>query len=432
MKIKLFYHIAIFCVGFIGLNACQSIKSIATSRDINSQLKKSEIFSQQFTGLVLYDPIEKRYLKDFNGDKHFTPASNTKILTMAASLSVLGDSIPTFRVLDTPDTLFVEPFGDPTFLHPDFPNQPVFDQLKGKHVQVILNKPIQPFGAGWAWDDYPYDFQGERSQFPIYGNMLRITLKDTLKGASPNFFSEFISVNDDSDNNTFIARDVQLNIFQINNPRDTTTVIKDIPFKYSDELLEALLKDTLQNEVSIGYQKELTSFEILRNTNTISAIALMMLRSDNFLAEQLLITSANLKGYDHIGAYRRDLIRQWGLPESTQWVDGSGLSRYNLISPRSLVSVLDKIYEQYDWSLITTVFPTGGVSGTIKNWYPGEPPYIFAKTGTLSNNHSLSGFILTRSGKTLIFSFMNNNYTRPVSEVKKEMQVVLELIRDGY
>lgn len=83
---------------------------------------------------------------------------------------------------------------------------------------------------------------------------------------------------------------------------------------------------------------------------------------------------------------------------------------------------------------IFAYFPSGGASGTIRSWYKSddEHPYVYAKTGTLSGVHCLSGYLLTKSGKTLHFSFMHNNYVISSSELKKEMEKVLYLIYDQY
>jgi D-alanyl-D-alanine carboxypeptidase len=116
-----------------------------------------------------------------------------------------------------------------------------------------------------------------------------------------------------------------------------------------------------------------------------------------------------------------------------RWVDGSGLSRYNLFSPEAIVYVLNAIYRDVPKERLFNLFAEGGESGTIADWYPGNPyPYIYAKTGTLGNNHNISGYLITKSGKTLIFSFMNNHFTNPSSDIKKQMQYVFEWVRDNY
>ena len=112
-------------------------------------------------------------------------------------------------------------------------------------------------------------------------------------------------------------------------------------------------------------------------------------------------------------------------------MDGSGLSRYNLFTPRSVVQLLEKIYAEVPQERLFELLPAGGESGTIKNLYKADTPYVFGKTGTLENNHSLSGFLKTKSGKVLIFSFMNSNYTVPSSEIKAEMEKILLNLRDN-
>ena len=76
--------------------------------------------------------------------------------------------------------------------------------------------------------------------------------------------------------------------------------------------------------------------------------------------------------------------------------------------------------------------PAGGQSGTLKNYYDAQTPYIYAKTGSLSNNHSLTGLLITKSGKMLTFSFMNSNYVVSSSTLKAAMEEVLILARDNF
>jgi D-alanyl-D-alanine carboxypeptidase/D-alanyl-D-alanine-endopeptidase (penicillin-binding protein 4) len=162
----------------------------------------------------------------------------------------------------------------------------------------------------------------------------------------------------------------------------------------------------------------------------------MMLVSDNFLAEQILIM-ASFTISDTLSSERmREYIlgnQLKDLKQKPRWVDGSGLSRYNLFTPTSLVQVLTKLFNEIPRERLFNLFPVGGESGTLKKYYSGTvKPYIYAKSGTVGNNYSLSGYLITNSGKTLIFSFMNNHYKKPIVEVKKRMQFVFEWLRDNY
>lgn len=424
--------IAIFCVLIFCISSCTSIKNLSGSRQIDQSLKHSEIFSNQFTGFVLFDPITGEYLKEHNADLHFTPASNAKIFTTLACLSTLNDSIPSFLVSDNPDTLEITPFGDPTFLHIDFPYQPVV--RKFMHRPIIINlpaDPLTPFGPGWAWDDYQYSFQSERAWMPIYANEVRIFNDDTLH-VVPDFFSDYVNLYVGDKPGSLVYRDREYNLFNIWMEYDTSSFERKIPFDYSDELLATLLSDSTMSDVQIRRSDINIGSDTLYNQSLLPVLAVMMQRSDNFLAEQLLVVAARASGYIQLQSFRQIQLAKWGIANEVTWVDGSGLSRYNLFTPRALVKVLNQIYERETWQNIGYMFPNGGVSGTIKDWYYSDEPYVFAKTGTLSNNHCLSGFIVTNSGRKLIFSFMNNNYLTPVSQVKTAMQSILEVIRDTY
>ena len=73
------------------------------------------------------------------------------------------------------------------------------------------------------------------------------------------------------------------------------------------------------------------------------------------------------------------------LPQKPRWVDGSGLSRYNLFSPRDFVFILEKMKNDFGMERIKNIFPTGN-DGTLTNYYRAEKGYIFAKTGSLSGS----------------------------------------------
>lgn len=154
----------------------------------------------------------------------------------------------------------------------------------------------------------------------------------------------------------------------------------------------------------------------------------MMYESDNFFAEQLLLMCAG----ERTGYMFQDSIMQLSLPQPMRWVDGSGLSRYNLNSPHNQAEVLRRLWKEQTQKHLFSLFPIGGISGTLVDWYKGKDgrPYIFAKSGSMSGVQCLSGYLVTRRGKVLIFSFMHNNFTGPGKPWKMEMQRILEQIRD--
>ena len=112
------------------------------------------------------------------------------------------------------------------------------------------------------------------------------------------------------------------------------------------------------------------------------------------------------------------------------WVDGSGVSRYNLITSRNIISVLYQIHKKIGWKGVSNLFPAGGISGTIKDHYKSKnKPFVFAKTGTLRNNHNLSGFLIGKSKKKFIFSIMINHHKSSNEDVKKGIADLLFYLR---
>lgn len=430
---KILRLIVIFCV-FAFLFSCQSLKQSGIRKDISKEIRQSPVFDSYFVGFSLYDTNTDRFIAGVNDNKYFTPASNTKILTLAAWLNLGLDSIPMARLWKNNSNLLFQPLGDPTFLHPDFPNQRFIESWQNASYDTLLvvrpDTEISPFGSGWAWDDYSYDYQAERGIFPLYGNTVYISGTESGIVANPGHFGPFIST---TANRTL--RQKEFNLFEINDLQPPGKKPLQIPFVQSPELTIRLLADTLKKPV-VYFDGTVPAIRsgIFNSQPRLPVLALMMQRSDNFIAEQLIINAQLYKGFSSpesfIAYTNRTLFGN--LPDSLIWVDGSGLSRYNMFTPRSLVKVLEMLHQQLSWNEITTLFPTGGVSGTIRRWYADDTPYVFAKTGTLRHNHCLSGFLKTKSGRILIFSFMNNHYTGSTNEVRQAMQGLLEQIRDTY
>lgn len=430
-------------LGLCILSSCASVKK--TNRHINGLLTTSPIFEHGFSGLVIYEPVKHKMLYDHNGDKYFTPASNTKLFTYYTGLMTLGDSIPGLKYYTTADSLIFKGTGDPSLLNSDLPDSKVLQFLKDAKQKLFYLPPNYQeayYGPGWSWDDYNSYYSVERGAFPIYANRVGITQPEGAKlpKAYPPYFQQNLLLDSlKTTGSNRLERSKDFNEFAVPMIARDTNFYQEIPIKYSPELFVELLSDTLKKKVTL-IDKVPESFTVARTLFSISTDSLykqMLTVSDNFIAEQILLMVADkvsdtLKTSIAIDFMQDHLLAS--LPDKPIWRDGSGLSRYNLFTPRTMVRLLEKIKNKVPYEKLFTLLPNGGKTGTLKSYYAGEngEPYIFAKTGTLSNNHSLSGFLKTKSGKILIFSFMNSNYTISNNDLKMGMQEILEMIRDKY
>ncbi|WP_281503843.1 D-alanyl-D-alanine carboxypeptidase [Arenibacter sp. F26102] len=407
---------------------CKTFKNNKLSKEINKQLS-SVATTNYFQGVLVYDPVRNDTVYSHNSQKYFTPASNTKIITLFSSLKTLPDKIPALKYVVKNDTLYMEGTGDPTLLHSYFADSTAIKFAQEyENISLYLNNFKESrFGPGWAWEDYELYFSPERSGMPLYGNVVTISSKDSVQ-VIPSYFQNQVvpitySVNRELYNNTFYF-DTQR--------RDTL----ESPFMIDSTLTKKLLETVLLKKVNIVQKMPDTEKQILYSVPSDSVYKRMMQVSDNFLAEQLLILSSSTLSDTLNSAKARKFILDNYLQELRQpprWVDGSGLSRYNLFTPETMVYVLNKMYQEIPRERLFNFFPVSGLSGTLKGKFNGnDSPYIYAKTGSLGNNYCLSGYLITRSGKTLIFSFMNNHFTKSNAEVKQQMQSIFEMIRDNY
>ena len=96
-----------------------------------------------------------------------------------------------------------------------------------------------------------------------------------------------------------------------------------------------------------------------------------------------------------------------------------------------LLLIQEKVANEQD---LRYLFPTGGVDGTLKKAYSLDQgvPFVWAKTGTIFGVHCQSGDLVTRSGKRLVFSFLNNNFLGEAGPSRKEMVRIMSFIRRNY
>jgi D-alanyl-D-alanine carboxypeptidase/D-alanyl-D-alanine-endopeptidase (penicillin-binding protein 4) len=153
--------------------------------------------------------------------------------------------------------------------------------------------------------------------------------------------------------------------------------------------------------------------------------------SQNQIAEVLLRTIGLERGGAGTADSGRKVVERqleaWGVPPNTYVIrDGSGLSRYDYLAPEALVHILDVMRHSPNFQLFYDALPIAGVDGTIKTRMRGTAAEnnVHAKTGSVANARSLSGYVHTADGRMLIFSMLANNWTVPANDVTHVADVI--------
>ncbi|MFN0291511.1 D-alanyl-D-alanine carboxypeptidase [Pedobacter helvus] len=420
--------------------ACKPNQIIA--KKVAKQFKNSTMLGKYQVGFALYDMAGSEMIFQKDADKYFTPASNTKLFTFYAGLKIAPDSIPSLRYIEKGDSLIFWGTGDPSLLHTALKGTKAIDFLKSSDKKLFFANGRYKgnfFGNGWSWDDYNDYYQPEITELPLFDNVVLVTAKQAGEMTiTPKAFNSCFSADSISKATKFsVQREFLVNKFHYPLIKTTANYEQQIPFKTSTGTTLTLLADTLKKEI------QLINYELPRGAKTIystksdDVFRQLMLPSDNFVAEQLLLTYADKLGLEMstpkvIVAIKEKYLTE--LPDQPKWIDGSGLSRGNLFTPRSLIKLLDLIYKEVNnQDRLFSMLPAGGKSGTLRNAYPKtDTPFVYGKTGTLSGVHNQSGYVLTKKGKLLLYSFMNNNYVQSTTEVRKEMVRVVTYLHDNF
>jgi len=418
------------------------ILSACSVRQAQKSLLNSEGVKGAHVGIAIYNDTKGQWLSKYQSDHYFTPASNVKILATYLGLQFLGDSLPGWKMAENADTLFLMPLGDPSFMHPEFKYQPVVDMIKKTNKQVVVignhQDQFEIFGSGWSWADYAEDYQPERSRMPIYGNVVHFYQSNKkLEAIKPfYFFKDFVDLDKVVEKNW--SRNRLGNRFFTTKETNKSKYFQ-VPFSQEDmPMVKALelLSDTLGKKISFQKNTTLTSipFKTIKTVPTDSLLKIMMLRSDNFYADQIvLMASEQLFGKMDDAALIDSAKKLFfsELPQGMRWADGSGLSRYNLNTPENYIAILKQMQAKFGEARVKNIFEKGG-EGTISAYYKNFPGTMYAKTGTLGGQVALSGFIYTPKQQKLYFSVLVANHMSPSSaQVRRAVETYLTKVTKG-
>lgn len=460
-----------------------STGSDATLRAFIDSMADAPQFSNAHWGILIVDPERGDTLYSRNAGKLFMPASNMKILTSATALAQLG---PEYRyrtyfagtgpVVDSTldGDLLVIGRGDPSvsdhMLHDAMlPLRAIADSLAAKGIRRIRGRvatagdafPGEVLGFGWSYDDFedsysaPIDellFNEGFSELHVHGgdkpgDPVRVETRPartyprvrvaaatiaSIAGDTAHARGRALRARKDS-----TSWDV---ILEGQIAAGDSAVIEvtdhDPGAAYVAAFREALRdKGIVVEDSSVDAASSAADTLATLTSPPLRDILQALLKpSQNQIAEMLFRTLALEKN----GAGRSDSARAiverqiatWGVAVPSEAVvrDGSGLARYDYISPRTIVRILDAARKLPGFDGYYDALPIAGVDGTIRSRMKGTPAQgnVHAKTGTVAQARSLSGYVTTADRHMLIFSFLCDNFTVPNRAVEGVQDAIAE------
>lgn len=445
-------------------------------------------FAQAHIGAVVVSMRSGDTIYSRNAGRVFLPASNQKLLTGAAALAALG---PDFRYVTDiygsgqvrdgilQGDLIVRGGGDPTFSArfgedaratlfalADSLRARGITGVRGGIVGVDSAFPGPSLGSGWAWDDLASGYAAEYGalQFNEGAVTLQIVPGSTIGSPAvvvldpPNQHVRIYNLTA----TTAAGSPVELSIrrdeagpgvtIEGSVPADTTAVTRVVAVRDPTAYFLSVLREALREAgvtvegpalpaeqwpVDRGGVVEALLFRH-RSPPLSEILPAMMKPSQNQIAETLLLTvGRELRGEataDAGAAAADSIFRAWGLPANElRMADGSGLSRYNLVSPRLLGGVLVQMDSGPTAEVWRASLPVAGVDGTLEGRMRDAPlrGNVTAKTGTLTGVRALSGYLTAADGEPVVFSFLVDHHLSSAAAVDRMVEAALEVIVRG-
>lgn len=434
-------------------------------------------FRSMHWGVLIVDPGRGETLYSRNADKLFMPASNMKLLTGTTALTQLGPDYrwPTTLWARGPvrngvleGDLVVKGQGDPSIsAHARAgdalaPLRGLADSLRARGITRVKGRIVaapspftdSPLGYGWAYDDLDESysagidalyFNEGFSEIVVYGGAnpgdpvrattrpattypsLIVRARTVARAAAGASAADSLAARprivvgqDSSHAGVLVSGTIAVG----------DSVVQELAFRDQPAAFVAAMREAFRaqgivvDELTTDTTARLDSLAGMWSPTLREILPFFEKPSQNQIGELLFKTLALARtGVGTADSAQQVVTRQllaWGAqPDGFAVRDGSGLSRHDYVSPRTLVTVLDAIRRSPDFRIFYDALPIAGVDGTIRNRMNGTPAEgnVHAKTGTLDKARSLSGYVTTADGRMLLFSALANNYTVPTRRV---------------
>ena len=440
-------------------------------------------------GILVVDPETGDTLVSHDADRLFMPASNQKLLTGAIATTVLG---PDYR-WRTPVLLhgvqrgrtwhgnvYLQGSGDPSISDAlrGGRAQSAFDDaiaaLRARGIRRITGR-ILPFGDalpglttgyGWAYDDFDAAYSAAIDELMFNEGELYVTVKAGRTVGAAVSASTSPTVRYPALRIEATTRDSG-NVSVPGAPRPPrlqaaydsvghalvltgTLALGDsarltVAYRHPADAFVAAFGESLASARLVVQGKPIARRDTAtRALDTLAVIVSppfadvlkrMEKPSQNQMAELFFRTVAlhatGSGSADSAQAIGTRTLASWGITTAdVAYRDGSGLSRHDYLTPRSVVKVLDVMRRSPHYALFRDALPIAGVDGTIRSRMRGTPAEgnVRAKTGTLDKARALSGYVTTANGRVVLFSMLANNFTVPNRDVERVQDLLASML----
>jgi serine-type D-Ala-D-Ala carboxypeptidase/endopeptidase (penicillin-binding protein 4) len=439
-------------------------------------------FSSAEWGVAIRSLETGEYLYKRNEDKLFIPASNLKLFTTTAGLLLLGKYYH-FRTNVFIDgkidgsvvlgNLVVQGFGDPTISRRFYNGDAYYvfnqwadtlsklgiDEINGNLIGDDNAFDDKGLGSGWAWDYESYWFAAPSGAISFNDNCLDITVKPTSEGMpasiqiypATKYITIINKVNTVGPNiipNIDVSRERGSNVITVfgsiaensdekkiqatvNNPTQFSLVVLKEVLERKGIKIKGYASDLDDDTVNLNYSKMNKLFTHY-SPSLMDIVKIINKNSLNFYAEQLIKTIGYEKnGFGSVAngvKEIKNLIKDFGInPENMIMVDGSGLSRLNLVTPRQFIDLLTYLNKSDIYPLIYESLPIAGVDGTLARRMRKTKAEnnVRAKTGYIEGVRSMCGYVNTADNEPVAFAIIVNNYLVPYALADNLQDLVL-------
>jgi serine-type D-Ala-D-Ala carboxypeptidase/endopeptidase (penicillin-binding protein 4) len=428
------------------------------------------IFKRMRWGILIKPLSSPQTLYSRDAEKYFIPASNTKLFTTAAALQKLGANfrIRTSVYQDGEGILRVVGRGDPSLKNEQLTI--LAKQLYQKGIREI-NQLIaddsyfqgEVVHPSWQWEDVQFYYGAPVNSLIVnenatvltfvpqkIGHPLKIQWSNPLEAYRWKVQNDSVTAPENEPSDVEVYRDLKGQSLRIkgqlpvNSKPDTTAIaVFDPARNFLQNFRLILIKtginvkqasiNTIDNsghnqlEIAAVESPPLSELLVETNINSNNLYTESLLRS---LAEKQQLPKNQTTADLGLQALKNTLTELGIEPNSYMIVDGSGLSRKNLISPEALVKILQVMGKSSHAEIFRGSLPVAGVSGTLKNRFlnTSAQGIVQAKTGTMMGVVSLSGYVNVPNYETLVFSIIVNQSEQPATVVRKAMDEIVVLL----